>query len=103
MLFLHAIDNLVRGIKTHLTWFRLLSNLMQTSILLICPLQKCKRLLTTGFFLASTAEKTKTQGQNSSKKLKEKTRPLGATLLQFVKTQEKNSSFSKISKGTQPK
>ena len=53
-----------------------------------------------GFFLTSAAEKTKTQGQNSSKKLKEKTQPLGATLLQFVKTQEKNSSFSKISRGT---
>ena len=52
------------------------------------------------FFLTSAAEKTKTQGQNSSKKLKEKTQPLGATLLQFVKTQEKNSSFSKISRGT---
>ena len=57
-------------------------------------------LHTSGFFLTSTAEKTKTQGQNSSKKLKEKTQPLGATLLQFVKTQEKNSSFSKISRGT---
>ena len=52
------------------------------------------------FFLTSAAEKTKTQGQNSSKKLKEKTQPLGATLLQFVKTQDKNSSFSKISRGT---
>ena len=53
-----------------------------------------------GFFLTPAAEKNKTQGQNSSKKLKEKTQPLGATLLQFVKTQEKNSSFSKISRGT---
>ena len=53
-----------------------------------------------GFFLTSAAEKTKTQGQNSSKKLKEKTQPLGATLLKFVKTQEKNSSFSQISRGT---
>ena len=53
-----------------------------------------------GFFLTPPAEKTKTQGQNSSKKLKEKTQPLGATLLQFVKTQGKNSSFSKISRGT---
>ena len=44
MLFLHAIDNLVLGIKTHLTWFRLLSNLMQTSILLIS-------LRNTAFFL----------------------------------------------------
>ena len=41
------------------------------------------------FFLTSTAEKTKTQGQNSSKKLKENTQPLGATLLKFVENQEK--------------
>ena len=53
-----------------------------------------------GSFFTPAAEQTKTQGQNSSKKLKEKTQPLGATLLQFVKTQEKNSSFSKISRGT---
>ena len=49
-----------------------------------------KNALVQAFFLTSAAEKTKTQGQNSSKKLKEKTQPLGATLLQFVKTQEKN-------------
>ena len=45
-------------------------------------------------FLTSAVEKTKTLGQNSSKKLKQKTQPLGATLLKFVqknsrKTQEK--------------
>ena len=56
--------------------------------------------LTQAFFLTSAAEKTKTQGQNSSKKLKEKTQPLGATLLKFLKTQEKNSSFNQISRGT---
>ena len=67
--------------------------------------QKQKRIEKgkTGFFVTSTAEKTKTQGQNSSKKLKEKlkekTQPLGATLLKFVKTQEKKS-FSQISRGT---
>ena len=49
-----------------------------------------------GFFLTSAAEKTKTQGQNSSKKLKEKTQPLGATLLQFVKTQEKTHLLAKF-------
>ena len=38
-----------------------------------------------GFFLTSATEKTKTQGQNSSKKLKQKTQPLGATLLKFEK------------------
>ena len=48
----------------------------------------------------STAEKTKTQGQNSSKKLKEKTQPLGAALLKFVQTREKNLPFSQISRGT---
>jgi len=52
------------------------------------------------FFLTPAAEKTKTQGQNSSKKLKEKTQPLGATLLQFVKTQEKTHLLAKISRGT---
>ena len=46
-----------------------------------------------GFFLTPAAEKTKTQGQNSSKKLKEKTQPLRATLLKFVKTQEKTLIF----------
>ena len=46
--------------------------------------------------LTSAAEKTKTQGQNSSKKLKEKTLPLGATLLQFVKTQEKTHLLAKL-------
>ena len=56
--------------------------------------------LVQAFFITLAAEKNKTQGQNSSKKLKQKTQPLGATLLQFVKTQEKNSSFSKISRGT---
>ena len=58
-----------------------------------------KERLMQAFFLTSAAEKTKTQGQNSSKKLKEKTQPLGATLLKFVKTQEKNSSFGQISRG----
>ena len=48
-----------------------------------------------GFFLTSTAEKTKTQGQNSSKKLREKTQPLRSTLLKFVKL-KKNSSFGQI-------
>ena len=48
------------------------------------------------FFLTSAAEKTKTQGQNSSKKLKEKTQPLGATLLKFLKTQEKTHPLAKF-------
>ena len=37
------------------------------------------------FFLTSAAEKTKTQGQNSSQKLKEKTQPLGGTPLKIEK------------------
>ena len=48
-----------------------------------------KERLMQAFFLTSAAEKTKTQGQNSSKKLKEKTQPLGATLLKFKKLKKK--------------
>ena len=50
-----------------------------------------------GFFLTSAAEKTKTQGQNSSKKLKEKTQPLGSTLLKFVKLKKKTHLLDKFS------
>ena len=42
-------------------------------------------LVSAGFFLTPLAEKTKTQGQNSSKKLKKKTQPLGGTPLKFEK------------------
>ena len=45
--------------------------------------------LTKSGFLTSAAKKTKTQGQNSSKKLKGKTQPLGATLLKFEKLKKK--------------
>ena len=56
------------------------------------------------FFLTPAAEKTKTQGQNSSKKLKEKTQPLGGRSLPYAKLKKKlklmkfspqNSKFSK--------
>ena len=57
-------------------------------------------MLNTGFFLTSAAEKTKTQGQNSSKKLKEKTQPLGATLLKFEKLKKKTHYLAKFSRGT---
>ena len=53
--------------------------------------------ISAGFFLTSTAEKTKTQGQNSSKKLKEKTQPLGSTLLKFVKLKKKTHLLDKFS------
>ena len=43
------------------------------------------------FFLTSVAEKTKTQAQNSSQKLKEKTQPQGGTFFILRKTQEKTS------------
>ena len=43
------------------------------------------------FFLTPAAEKTKTQAQNSSQKLKEKTQPQGGTCLLLKETQEKNS------------
>ena len=40
-------------------------------------------------FLTPPAEKTKTQGQNSSKKLKKKTQPLGGLSLPFAKLKKK--------------
>ena len=58
-----------------------------------------------GFFLTPPAEKTKTQGQNSSKKLKKKTQPLGGLSLPFAKLKKKTkfhetfSSKLKIFKG----
>ena len=58
-----------------------------------------------GFFLTPPAEKTKTQGQNSSKKLKKKTQPLGGLFLPYAKLKEKTkipeifSSKLKIFKG----
>ena len=59
-------------------------------------------LLTPGFFLTPPAE---TQGQNSSKKLKKKTQPLGGLSLPFAKLKKKTkfhetfSSKLKIFKG----
>ena len=59
---------------------------------------------TAGFFLTSVAEKTKTQVQNSRKKLKQKTQPLGGLSLPYAKLKKKlnfmklshqNSKFSK--------
>ena len=43
-----------------------------------------------GFFLTPSAEKTKTQGQNSSEKLKEKTQLLGGRSLPYAKLKKKN-------------
>ena len=57
------------------------------------------------FFLTPPAKKTKTQGQNSSKKLKKKTQPLGGLSLPFAKLKKKTkfhetfSSKLKIFKG----
>ena len=48
------------------------------------------------FFLTSVAEKTKTQAQNSSQKLKEKTQPQGGTFLLLRETQEKNLILPKL-------
>ena len=45
--------------------------------------------LTSGFFLTPAAEKTKTQGKNSSQKLKEKTQPPGGFSLQLGKFKKK--------------
>ena len=49
----------------------------------------------TGFFITSTAKKTKTQAENSSQKLEEKTQPQEGTFLLLRETQEKNSFFPK--------
>ena len=43
------------------------------------------------FFLTPAAKKTKTQAQNSSKKLKKKTQPQGGSFLPSRKTQGENS------------
>ena len=51
-------------------------------------------LSSSGFFLTPAAEKTKTQAQNSKKKLKEKTQPHGGTFLLLRDTQEKNLNFT---------
>ena len=48
------------------------------------------------FILTPPAEKTKTQGQNLSKKLKEKTQPLGASMLKSEKLKKKNSFLAKF-------
>ena len=50
------------------------------------------------FFLTPAAEKTKTQAENSSQKLKEKTQPQGGTFLLLRETQEKTQFFPKNSK-----
>ena len=42
-----------------------------------------------GFFLTPAAEQTKTQGKNSSQKLKEKTQPPGGFSLQLGKFKKK--------------
>ena len=61
----------------------------------ICCLNflSCQPALKAGFFLTPAAEKTKTQGKNSSQKLKEKTQPPGGFSRQLGKTQEKNLIF----------
>ena len=50
---------------------------------------ECAEVLNTGFFLSPPAEKTKTQEQNSSKKLKKKTQPLGGLSLPYAKLKKK--------------
>ena len=50
---------------------------------------RLKKHLKQAFFITSAAKKTKTQAQNSSQKLKEKTQPQGGTFLLLRKTQEK--------------
>ena len=48
-------------------------------------------------FLTPATEKTKTQAQNSSQKLKEKTQPQGGTFLLLRKTPEKTHFYQFIS------
>ena len=52
-------------------------------------------MYTTGFFLTSAAEKTKTQAQNSSQKLKEKTQPQGGTFLLLRETKKTPQFYPK--------
>ena len=47
--------------------------------------------ITSSFFFTPAAEKTETQVQNSSRKLKEKTQPQGGIFFVLRKTQETNS------------
>ena len=47
------------------------------------------QVVTQAFFITPAAEKTKTQGKNSSQKLKEKTQLLGGFYLQFRKLKKK--------------
>ena len=62
-----------------------------------CPrLSRCTYHNKPGFFLTPPAEKTKTQGQNSSKKLKEKTQPLGGLSLPCEKLKKKTQIHKKI-------
>ena len=55
-------------------------------------------LLCQAFFLTSVDEKTKTQAQNSSQKLTEKTQPQGGIFLLLRETQEKTQFSQKILK-----
>ena len=50
----------------------------------------CSEYVYQAFFLTSVAEKTKTQAQNSSQKLKEKTQPQGENFLLLSEIPEKN-------------
>ena len=50
---------------------------------------KAKLTLAQAFFLTPAVEKTKTQGKNSSQKLKEKTQPPGGFSLQLEKFKKK--------------
>jgi len=56
-------------------------------------------IIITGLFLTSATKKTKTQGQNSSKELREKL-SLFEPSCSNLKNSRKNSSFGQISRGT---
>ena len=58
-------------------------------------------MLIQALFLTPATEKTKTQAQNSSQKLKEKTQPQGGTFLLLRKTPEKNLIFTNLSLKTE--
>ena len=61
---------------------------MEVSTFEVCVKLACTSIYQ-AFFLTPAAKKTKTQGKNSSQKLKEKTQPPGGFSLQLGKLKKK--------------
>ena len=68
---------------------RIFSTCPPNIFLPVNPLVSSPFWILQALFLTPAAEKTKTQAESSSQKLKEKTQPQGGTFLLFSKTQEK--------------